>query len=57
MHSIFNGYIPWAGNIRSRQNGAMISDRDGNATVYAIFHLQERGKFFVSAGDPVYEGV
>src|SRR5271169_1421699 len=57
MHSIFNGYIPWAGNIRSRQNGAMISDRDGNATGYAIFHLQERGKFFVSAGDPVYEGM
>src|SRR5579864_2363292 len=57
MHSIFNGYIPWAGNIRSRQNGAMISDREGAATGYAIFHLQERGKFFITAGDPVYEGM
>src|SRR5579862_9121252 len=57
MHSIFNGYIPWAGNIRSRQNGAMISDREGAATGYAIFHLQERGKFFITSGDPVYEGM
>ncbi|HXN87595.1 MAG TPA: translational GTPase TypA [Candidatus Binataceae bacterium] len=57
MHSIFNGYIPWAGSIRSRQNGAMIADREGVATGYAIFHLQERGKFFVSAQDQVYEGM
>jgi GTP-binding protein len=57
MHTIFNGYAPWAGSIRSRQNGAMISDREGAATGYAIFHLQERGRFFISAGDPVYEGM
>ncbi len=57
MHSIFNGYAPWAGNIRSRQNGAMISDREGEATGYAIFHLQERGRFFIGAGEPVYEGM
>ncbi len=57
MHSIFNGYEPWAGPIRSRQNGAMISDREGVATPYAIFHLQERGRFFVAPGQPVYEGM
>src|SRR5258708_851832 len=57
MHSIFNGYTPWAGSIRSRQNGAMISEREGAATGYAIFHLQERGKFFIGAGAPVYEGM
>ncbi|HKV56348.1 MAG TPA: translational GTPase TypA [Candidatus Binataceae bacterium] len=57
MHSIFNGYGPWCGAIRSRQNGAMISDREGVASGYAIFHLQERGRFFVGAGDPVYEGM
>jgi GTP-binding protein len=57
MHSIFNGYAPWSGNIRSRQNGAMISDREGVATGYAIFHLQERGRFFIGAGEPVYEGM
>jgi len=57
MHSIFHGYAPWSGKITSRQNGAMISDREGAATPYAIFHLQERGKFFINAGDPVYEGM
>jgi len=57
MHSVFNGYAPWCGAIRSRQNGAMISDREGIATPYAIFHLQERGTFFIAAGDPVYEGM
>ncbi len=57
MHSVFNGYAPWCGPIRSRQNGAMISDREGIATPYAIFHLQERGIFFIGAGEPVYEGM
>jgi GTP-binding protein len=57
MHSIFNGYGPWCGTIRTRQNGAMISDREGLATGYAIFHLQERGRFFIGAGEPVYEGM
>jgi GTP-binding protein len=57
MHSIFNGYGPWCGTIRSRQNGAMISDREGVASGYAIFHLQERGRFFIGAGEPVYEGM
>ncbi|MGH8013957.1 MAG: translational GTPase TypA [Candidatus Binataceae bacterium] len=57
MHSVFNGYGPWCGTIRSRQNGAMISDREGVASGYAIFHLQERGRFFIGAGEPVYEGM
>jgi len=57
LHSIFNGYGPWAGTIRSRQNGAMISDREGVASGYALFHLQERGRFFIGAGEPVYEGM
>lgn len=57
MHSIFNGYEPWCGTIKTRQNGAMISDRGGVATGYAIFHLQERGRFFINAGEPVYEGM
>ncbi len=57
MHSIFNGYGPWGGPIMSRVNGAMVSDREGVATPYAIFHLQERGQFFISPGQPVYEGM
>jgi GTP-binding protein len=46
MHTLFNGYGPWCGTIRSRQNGAMISDREGTSTGYALFHLQERGRLF-----------
>jgi GTP-binding protein len=57
MHTLFNGYGPWAGTIRSRANGAMVSDREGVATPYAIFHLQERGVFFINPGEPVYEGM
>jgi GTP-binding protein len=57
MHAIFNGYAPWCGTIRSRQNGAMISDREGVASAYALFHLQERGRFFIEPGAPVYEGM
>jgi GTP-binding protein len=57
VHSLFNGYAPWSGTIRSRGNGAMISDREGAATAYAIFHLQERGAFFINPGEPVYEGM
>jgi GTP-binding protein len=57
MNTLFNGYGAWTGTIRSRANGAMISDRDGATTPYAIFHLQERGIFFVGPGEPVYEGM
>ena len=57
MNTLFNGYAPWTGTIRSRANGAMISDREGVATPYAIFHLQERGVFFIGPGEPVYEGM
>lgn len=57
MHAVFNGYAPWCGTIRSRQNGAMISDREGVASAYALFHLQERGRFFIEPGEPVYEGM
>jgi GTP-binding protein len=57
MHAIFNGYAAWCGTIRSRQNGAMISDREGAASAYALFHLQERGRFFIQPGEPVYEGM
>ena len=35
----------------------MISDREGVASGYALFHLQERGRLFVGPGDPVYEGM
>jgi GTP-binding protein len=54
---LFAGYAPWAGPIRGRTNGALVADREGVATPYAIFHLQERGIIFVKPGTPVYEGM
>jgi len=57
LHTLFDGWAPWMGNIPARTNGAMVSDREGTATPYALFHLEERGPLFVAAGTPVYEGM
>ena len=56
MNALFDGWAPWHGMIQGRSNGAMVADREGTATPYAIFHLQERGIIFISPGDRVYEG-
>ena len=47
LHHVFEGYQPWAGEIKSRPNGSLIADRRGQATGYAIQSLQERGILFV----------
>jgi GTP-binding protein len=57
INAMFNGYAPWAGDIQRRTNGAMVADREGVATPYAIFHLQERGQMFIAPGTRVYEGM
>jgi len=57
INALFNGYAPWQGHIQSRVNGALVSDREGTAVPYALFHLQERGLLFVPPGTPVYEGM
>jgi len=57
MNVLFNGYGPWLGPIRGRINGALVADREGVASAYAIFHLQERGTIFVRPGTRVYEGM
>lgn len=57
MNALFNGYAPWQGTIQARSNGAMVADREGPATPYAIFHLQERGVIFIVPGTRVYEGM
>jgi GTP-binding protein len=51
------GWMPWAGEIEGRTGGAMISDRVGTATGFALDNLQNRGELFVEPGDPVYEGM
>jgi GTP-binding protein len=57
INAIFDGYGPWAGDIQRRSNGAMVADREGVATPYALFHLQERGTMFIPPGTRVYEGM
>jgi GTP-binding protein len=57
MNALFDGWAPWHGNIQSRSNGAMVADREGTATPYAVFHLQERGIIFIPPGLRVYEGM
>ncbi len=57
LHHVFEGYQPWAGEIKNRPNGSLIADRRGQATGYAIQALQERGILFVGVGEEVYEGM
>ena len=57
MNALFDGWAPWHGPIQARSNGAMVADREGAATPYAIFHLQERGVLFIAPGTRVYEGM
>ena len=56
LNHLFDGWAPWHGDIPRRTTGALVADREGHATGYAIDHLQPRGTFFVRPGDPVYEG-
>jgi GTP-binding protein len=57
MNTLFNGWGRWQGDIRYRVNGAIIADRAGRATPYALFNLQPRGTLFVGPGTDVYEGM
>jgi len=57
LNALFNGYAPWQGPIQARTNGAMVADREGPSTPYAVFHLQERGVIFIPPGTRVYEGM
>ncbi len=53
----FDAYRPWSGEIPHRPTGALVADRAGRATAFAIDHLQPRGVFFVGPGTEVYEGM
>ena len=57
MNSLFEGWVEWQGEIPTRPTGALIADRTGKATGYAMFNLQERGEMFVTPGTEVYEGM
>jgi GTP-binding protein len=57
MNSLFQGYMEWQGDIPMRPTGALVADRAGTSTGYAIFNLQERGEMFIAPGTEVYEGM
>jgi GTP-binding protein len=57
MSHVFDDYGPWAGEIEGRRNGVLVSQDDGEAVAYALWKLQDRGRMFVSPGDPLYEGM
>ena len=57
INHLFAGWEPWHGGIASRATGALVADRTGGATAYAIWNLQERGEIFIEPTAPVYEGM
>ena len=57
ISNIFDGYEPYRGEIEGRKNGVLISMDDGEIFTYALGKLDDRGRMFVRAGDPVYEGM
>jgi len=57
MNHLFDAWEPWQGEIAHRATGALVADRGGRATAYAIDNLQPRGTMFAGPGDEVYEGM
>jgi len=57
MNSLFDGHMEWQGEIPHRLTGALVADRGGATTAYALWNLQERGELFVGPGVDVYEGM
>ncbi|MBM3777572.1 MAG: translational GTPase TypA [Acidimicrobiia bacterium] len=57
MNHLFAAWEPWHGAIPARPTGALVADRSGVATAYAIYNLQERGEIFIDPATAVYEGM
>ena len=57
LNHLFDGYEPWQGMISKRQTGALVADRPGITTTYALHHLQPRGVLFIRENTHVYEGM
>ena len=57
LHSVFERYDPWYGEIKSRPTGSLVADRSGESGTFALLKLQERGQLFVGPGEEVYEGM
>lgn len=57
LNHLFDGYEPWHGPMSKRQTGALVADREGTSTIYALFHLQPRGAIFISENTHLYAGM
>ena len=57
LHSVFDGWAPWTGEIRTRDRGSVVADRSGKVTPYSIVALQERCTLFVGPTEEAYEGM
>jgi GTP-binding protein len=57
LHHVFERFEPWFGELRKRPTGALVADRRGRTTAFALLNLQERGSLFVGPGVDVYEGM
>jgi GTP-binding protein len=57
VHQHHHGWQPWAGELPARVGGAIISDRSGVSTAFALENLQKRGELFIGPGEDVYEGM
>ena len=57
MNHVFQGYVPYKGDIPGRVRGSLVAFEQGETTGYGIFSLQDRGVMFISPGQQVYEGM
>lgn len=57
LNRVFHDWTPYRGPIPGRRNGVLISMEDGVSVAYAIFNLEDRGRFFIGVGEQVYTGM
>lgn len=57
MNHVFHGYVPYKGDIATREHGSLVAFEQGETTGYGIFTLQDRGTMFISPNQAVYEGM
>lgn len=57
MSHVFDGYAPWAGDLKTRYNGSLVATEAGSAFAYSLYKLQERGSFFIKPATEVYAGM
>jgi GTP-binding protein len=57
LNRVFHGWAPWRGAMPGRRTGVLVSMEDGTSVPYAIFNLEDRGRFFIGGGEQVYRGM